>query len=379
MTISPIPRPAGRGPRARTRRAALCPILDRDPDLRSLAAYNRLRLRGFSAADRTACRRSGARARRGRRDHVAGRAHYGRSALFENVAGDYQGARRLAEQGLALAIETGDLFEHLLCQYSRAWALLHVGEWGEMQRGVGEEIELTERNDHPLWASVYRLQSAWLCTEAFAFGRAEEICEEAVARGKAARHGLSQTLGTILLAVARLGSGQPAAAERALRDLDTRLARDGFAVEWQLRPRLDLARAEIALARGATDEARKHADLVLEVAGNSGDRTYASLGRRVRALAALRAGAPADAAGEIELALEALGADDADAPLAAWRVHATAAEIFEARRRRAQASRHRAASAAVLRRLADSLRGEDELRAELLGAPAVREILARSA
>lgn len=130
-----------------------------------------------------------------------------------------------------------------------------------------------------------------MCTEAFAFAPAAEICRDAVARGKDAGHGLSQTLGSILLAVARLGSGEPAAAERALREIDTRLARDGFAVEWQIRPRLELVRAEIALAHGALDDARARSEVLLELAATSGDRAHLALGRRVRALAALRAGA----------------------------------------------------------------------------------------
>ncbi|MEW6272813.1 MAG: winged helix-turn-helix domain-containing protein, partial [Thermodesulfobacteriota bacterium] len=229
--------------------------------LKSFTAYGRLRARGFRESDRAACAEAvRVLAAAGERSLLV--AHYGKSASFENVAGEYAAARRLAEDGLALAVETGDLAEHLLCQYARAWALLHAGAWGEMQRGLAEEIELTERNRHPLWTAVYRLELAWLCIEAFAFERAERLCLEALACGREAGHALSRTLGSILLATARLGRGDADAAEEALREIDV-LARAGSEVEWPLRPRLALTYAELGLARGDLDRARTHADALL--------------------------------------------------------------------------------------------------------------------
>jgi hypothetical protein len=246
-----------------------------------------------------------------------------------------------------------------------------------MQRGLADEIELTERNAHPLWTAVYRLQMAWLSAEAFAFGRVEEIASDALARGREAGHALSQTLGAMLLATARLGRGEVAAAEVALQEIDGRLARSGVEVEWPLRPRLELTRTDLALARGALDEARRHADALLELASATGERTYQALARRARVLAALRSGATAEAATEIEAALATL--HDADAPLAAWRVHVAAAEVDEARRRKAKAREHRAAAAAVLRRLERSLAAGDPLRQTLLDADVVRRTLASEA
>ncbi|MBM4246768.1 MAG: hypothetical protein FJ148_23745, partial [Deltaproteobacteria bacterium] len=176
--------------------------------LQSLAAYNRLRARGFRPEDRALC--SEAVRVLGKQDQRALLvAHYGRSAMFENVAGDYRAARNLAARGLALSVETGDLFDHLLSQYSHAWALLHLGGWGAMQRALCEEIELAERNDHPLWAALFRLQSAWLLIEAGAFARAEAACSAAIEVGREGRHGLSQGLGHMLRAAAHVGAGRP--------------------------------------------------------------------------------------------------------------------------------------------------------------------------
>ena len=343
--------------------------------LRSLRAYNRLRTHSFRPDDRAACSDAvRTLAAAGERTLLV--AHYGRSALFENVAGEYAAARRLAEEGLVLALETGHLFEHLICQYARAWALLHLGAWGEMQRGLGEEIELAERNDHPLWAAAYRLQGAWLLLEAGAYGQAEALSRAAVAVGRAARHALTQSLGLILLAAAQAGAGDATAAQAALREIETRLAADGIVVEPTLRPLLETGRIATALARDALAEARGAAQRLLALAGDVGDRTYQALARRALAEIALRAGSGAAASREIDAALEVLG--DAAAPLAAWRVRATAARICVARRRRAQAREHWAASAAVLQRLAATLATDPALRTQLLASPHAREVLAQA-
>jgi len=331
--------------------------------LKSLGAYNRLRARGFRAEDRVAC----AEAVRALADspalHVK---HFGRSAMFEVAAGEYEVARRLSEQGLALAIDSGDIFEHLLCQYTRAWALLHGGAWGDAWRGLAEEIELARRNDHAQWAALFRLQSAWLLLEAGLLERAEALCRDALEVGRAAHHALSQLFGLVLLAATRLARGEATAAQKLLREVDAGLASEELRMEPVLRPLAESVRAGTALAAGEIDAARAHAATLLEIASATGEPTYQALAHRLLAQASLAAGRAADASRAIESALALV--DDGRAPLAAWRVHAAAAEIATARRRRTDAREHQAASAAVGVRLADSLRTEPELRAAMLEA-----------
>jgi len=110
--------------------------------------------------------------------------------------------------------------------------------------------------------------------------------------------------------------------------------------------------------------------------GPRGERTYQARARCALAEIALRAGSGAAAAREIDAALQVLG--DATAPLASWRVRATAARICAARRRRGQAREHWTASAVVLRRLAATLAADPALRAELLATPQAREVLAQA-
>ena len=76
---------------------------------------------------------------------------------------------------------------------------------------------------------------------------------------------------------------------------------------------------------------------------------------------------------EAELAAALAALEGADAPLAEWRVHESAANIHARRNHAAQAHRQRARSAVT--RLADSLRDWPELQRSLLAAPRVQAAL----
>ena len=54
--------------------------------------------------------------------------HVARSCYFQYAQSDYQAVCRTAEEGLALALEVGQPFDYLYCQYYRAQALLHLGQ-----------------------------------------------------------------------------------------------------------------------------------------------------------------------------------------------------------------------------------------------------------
>ena len=64
-----------------------------------------------------------------------------------------------------------------------------------------------------------------------------------------------------------------------------------------------------------------------------------------------------------------------EVPLAAWRVHATAFELYQDSGDRDLAERHRALSRDTIMKLANSMPAEETLRANFLSAPAIRKIL----
>ena len=63
-----------------------------------------------------------------------------------------------------------------------------------------------------------------------------------------------------------------------------------------------------------------------------------------------------------------------EVPLAAWRVHATAAELYQRMKSRELAKRHLALSRDTIMKLANSLPAEEPLRQTFLSAPMVRKI-----
>jgi hypothetical protein len=68
----------------------------------------------------------------------------------------------------------------------------------------------------------------------------------------------------------------------------------------------------------------------------------------------------------------------ATAPLAQWRVYATAAKYYQHQGHAAEANRYWAESRTVLMRLVDSLDSADVLRKSLRNAPPVQYILRRA-
>ena len=64
-----------------------------------------------------------------------------------------------------------------------------------------------------------------------------------------------------------------------------------------------------------------------------------------------------------------------EVPLAAWRVHATIAELYRARDNGELADHHRELSSATILQLADSLGTEEPLRKTFLSATSVRRVL----
>ena len=55
--------------------------------------------------------------------------HLRRYAFVQSLQSRYRAACRAAEEGKQLAIDAGDSFDYLLCQFFWAWALFYAGRW----------------------------------------------------------------------------------------------------------------------------------------------------------------------------------------------------------------------------------------------------------
>jgi tetratricopeptide (TPR) repeat protein len=351
---------------------ALAPRL-RDPALRAHIVgshgFQRILLRGWRDEDAEACRDTIDAVRpAGERRHLS--LHVGRYAYLQCHRAEYRAACRHAEEGLRLAVEVGDAYHYMTCQFHRAWALLHLGAWGEMHRVLRDGLEMAERNGHHLWARTFRFQTAWLLMHAGDVAGAQALCERE--RPPDGEVQLGQFLGSIVLGFALLRSGKHLAARRAFEEVTVWSEGRPLLMDWILQMPLRLGLAECGLAQRDRDRSRDHLEELCRLAATSGERTYLGLGRQALAAMALAAGDVHGATSQLSEALQAI--DGYEVPLAEWRIYATAARLELARGHPQKAGDYWARSARVIDGLATSLEEESDLQRSFLAEPAVQEI-----
>jgi hypothetical protein len=175
----------------------------------------------------------------------------------------------------------------------------------------------------------------------------------------------------ILRGSAKLGAGE---IDGALADLS--IVRDGMdrqrvLLDWYWRMPLHSALTDIWLAKGDIEKARREAQEFLKASLKTRERTHQALAWEANARIAMISGdhdAVADCIGKALSLVERW-----EIPIAAWRVHATAAEAAT----HPEVARVQwRLSAETITRLADSLSRTEPLRETFLSAPPIRNILA---
>jgi tetratricopeptide (TPR) repeat protein len=123
--------------------------------------------------------------------------------------------------------------------------------------------------------------------------------------------------------------------------------------------------SEAWLAQGELAQARGYAQRLHDFSAGAPERTYLALSNRLFAEIALREHAWAEAETHLTTALGLVEA--AEVPLAAWRVYASAAKLYEQLRQPAKAAIYQRRSADVRLQLAASLDETDPLRRSIGG------------
>ena len=332
--------------------------------VRGYGGCQRILLRGWREEDAEACRRAIDAARRaGERKLLS--LHVSRYAHLRSYQADYRAASRLAEEGLRLALEVSDAYHYMTCQFHRAWALLHLGEWHELRRVLRDGLQMAERNGHRLWARGFRFLTAWLLTHVGNFAGARELCEQERPAGEVQ---MDQLLGAIVLGFAHLGSKRHAAALLAFQEVTAQSTLMRTILQMPLR----LGLGQYWLARRQFDRAREQLQELCRLGAASGERTYLAVGRQALAEVALAQRNLPAAEREVSEALHAV--HGYEVPLAQWRVFSTAARNELARGHREKADGYWMRSAAVLDRLAASLEDDPDLHRSFLGQVEVRTV-----
>jgi hypothetical protein len=136
---------------------------------------------------------------------------------------------------------------------------------------------------------------------------------------------------------------------------------------------VQLRATDLALAQGDLILARSLAEGFLQATLSTAERMWQALAWDASARVAFAAHDTERADVCITKALSVM--EGFEVPLAAWRVHATAAEHYDRTGNTGSAKRHRDPSAATILKLAHSLPDAEPLRKIFLSAPAVRRIV----
>jgi len=156
------------------------------------------------------------------------------------------------------------------------------------------------------------------------------------------------------------------------------MGRAAVALDWWWRMPVESGFTELWLAKGDLAQAHPQAETFLTAALATVEHTWQALAWEANARVAMAAQAWNRAEECIANALSAI--EGFEVPLAAWRVHGTAAELY-ARAGDGDSAQHPAAehqrelSRTTILKLANSLAAEEPLRKTFLSAPAVQQII----
>lgn len=334
---------------------------------RGYCASRRIRLHGWRAEDFEDCLNAVEAARRANHPAFLGIAVMSRS-FFESYRSQEREAARAADEGLLIGLELGDSYLYVSCQYFKAWALLHLGEWGQALDLVRDGALVAERNGHGTAWTVLRMIHARLHIHAFDFAGAREISQQALIH---ARDGFPRFLTLIALGEAHLGLREIERAQECFQEVMDRSQAGPFRLDWIFHLPLYRGLSEVELIRGEFDHARQNALRLCEIAGKPGQFTYLALGQRQLAAIALAEGNLPEAQAQIQLAMASL--EGREASLAQWPVFSLAAGIAGRLGRVEAAEAHRRRSEASLEQLAGSMDPSEPLSRSLLDQLGRRE------
>ena len=273
---------------------------------------------------------------------------------------------------MEVAEALGDGYQFMLCQNWRLWALNHLGAWGEVRHGLEAALRTAERNASPIAMAGYILQVALLEVEALDFEGARRHSQHTLDLAREARYipNIYFFLGQITLAKAQLGLRHYPSVLGCLNGITRALEDERVLMDWIFRLPFHQVRCEYWLAEGHRDRAREEATQLCEKAALPPERTYLAIGHGLLAEIASAERRWDEARSELARAIEIVEA--AEVPLAAWRVFATAAELYRRQGQTGEAEGYRRRGAHVIDALAASLEETDPLRQSLLNHPLLK-------
>jgi DNA-binding winged helix-turn-helix (wHTH) protein/tetratricopeptide (TPR) repeat protein len=336
----------------------------------SSASIN-LYLKGWQEQDASLCVKA-MELTAGAHDHGTLIRRYGIEGILDCWRSRYQECRRAGTEGKRLAREAGDIYIFVLFNVLESTALIHLGEWRELQRETTTALELARKNANEPASALCRLTLAWLHVEAMDFEGARALCE-GVDDKILNENQFAYFFQRAVLAKAFVGLGDPQRAGKQFDDVQRRMAEDDVPLDFTIFTQLYHCLGEYCLRIGEIDQARRWAIQLRDYAAPAPDHNHLALACGLLARIAFAAGDRDEALAQLSRALSIV--DNADFPLAAWRVYQGAAEILVNIGEAGEAATYRNRFATVLQTLARNFEPDDRLHKSLLTALTTRTAL----
>jgi DNA-binding winged helix-turn-helix (wHTH) protein/tetratricopeptide (TPR) repeat protein len=311
-------------------------------------------------------------------------------SFLQWCSSQYRQAYQTTSASLAILVEGSDPAHNLdlgLASWGTRlvlpWSLLFLGEWGAALEELHKGIALLENDGELYRAETLRLYRAWVHLYAMDFTGVLRLCQPevpwAIRAGRTPptdipfEFPVEARISLILAGMAETGLGNYAKAYDYLSNVRQHMDRQKVIFDWYWRMPLEAALTELQLAQGDIEEAKRYAQQFLEAALATEEHTWRALAFEANARVAIAEGDLPGAQDSVARGLREM--EGFEVPLSAWRVHATAAELYARHGNNDLAGHHRDLSRATILKLANSLAPDDPLRRTFLAARPVRKVL----
>jgi DNA-binding winged helix-turn-helix (wHTH) protein len=301
-------------------------------------------------------------------------------SVIQWVSSAYREADRGASEGREILFGGREEGAYLIYLYfmSRAvssLSLLFLGDWGKaLDEGEATMAMLAKHADEHRAHKSFQLHKAMVLLYAQDHAGVLEIGDSVlplVARDPGKIYPLRLCL--VLAGTADVALGNHGRALERLLAARSEMNRQAVALDWYWRMQLESGLAELWIAKQDLSLARPQAQRFLDATLSTEERTWQALAWETSARVALIESGTKRATECIVKALSAI--QGFEAPLAAWRVHATAAALYDREKNRELAEHHRDLSRATILSLADSLPQASSLRTTFLSSRIVAPII----
>ena len=226
---------------------------------------------------------------------------------------------------------------------------------------------------NPVQRQTLLLYQAWVHLNAMDFAGVVTICESVLPFVEDPGRGPWRRFALIFAGTAETALGNYKSAHKYLSTALNEMDRQTLIFDWYFRMLLGSAMTELWLTKRDLTAARTEAERFLSAALATAERTWQALAWEANARVAVALLDRDRARDCIANAVSTM--EGFEVPLAQWRVHATAAELFKSMQNSGQADQHRALNRATILKLAESLPAEEPLRKIFLSALLVRKVL----